>query len=353
MPATSAPDVPDGQRDGLLFGRFQVLELCGRGRHADVFRVRAPPSTEVKALKVLRVPTPELTERLFREGRIQSQLKHPHITQVVEVIHIEDEVGLLLDFVDGPSLDELLGPGRPWRLEEALGIFRQLLSAVAYAHGAGVVHRDLTPANVLVFQAESGDVAVRIIDFGLAKRASEAEWEIDEEITEVGASLGTPGYAAPEQDRDASKADRSADIFSLGALLYELVCGRPAFPSKEGRAAPTAFAPVETIVADCPREIAVAIERALSPDPAARFASCAEFGLAVFGEALDESPPAVRLSIGRRDEAARRYQRHLDKAIRVLDEEFHGTAGERFISVIAILVLLAVAGFALWRLSES
>jgi eukaryotic-like serine/threonine-protein kinase len=352
MPATSAPPAPDGQRDGLLFGRFQVLDLCGRGRHADVFRVRVPPSNVVMALKVLRAPSRELTERLFREGRIQSQLKHPHITQVIEVIHADDEVGLLMDFVDGPSLDELLRPGKPWRLEEALGIFRQLVSAVAYAHGAGVVHRDLTPANVLVFQEPSGDVAVRIIDFGLAKRSSEADWQVDEEITEVGASLGTPGYAAPEQDRDASKADRSADIFSLGAILYELVCGRPAFPRKDGATTPTPFAPVATVVSDCPPAIAEAIARALSPNPAERFATCAEFAFAVFGEVLDESPGAVRLSIGRRDDAARRYQRHLDNAIRVFDEEFKGTTGERFISVVAILVLLGVVLFALWRVAH-
>jgi serine/threonine-protein kinase len=340
----------EGQKDGLLFGRFQVLDQCGRGRYADVFRVRTPPATVVQALKVLRAPSPELTERLFREGRIQSQLKHPHIAQVVEVIYDEDEVGLLLEFVDGPSLEELLRPGKPWSLDEALGVFRQLLSAVAYAHGAGVVHRDLEPSNVLVYQDGNGDVAVRIIDFGFAKRSSEANWDVEDEITEVGASLGTPGYSAPEQESDASKADRSADIFSLGAILYELVCARPAFPRAGGAAAP--FVPVASVVPDCPFEVAAAIDRALSADPAARFTSCAEFSLAVFGEVLDEKPPAVRLSIGRREEAARRYQRHLEKARRVLDEEFHGTAGERFISVVAILVLVGVVVFALWRLAH-
>jgi eukaryotic-like serine/threonine-protein kinase len=344
-------------RSGLLFGRFQVLELAGRGRHAEVFKVRVVPSGEVMALKVLRTATPELSERLFREGQIQSQLMHPHIAEVVEVIHVDDEVGLLMDFIDGPSLEELLRPGKPWKLDEALGIFRQLLSALAYAHNAGVVHRDLTPANILLFEDEQGEMSVRIIDFGLAKRVASTEWEVDEEITHVGESLGTPGYVAPEQHTDASKVDLSADMFSLGAILYELVCGQPAFPRLPNlvdtvqAAMACEFEPVDTIVKDCPFEVVAGIQRALSRDPAARFSGCSEFMLAVFGELLEEAPPAVRLTIGRRDEAAKDY-RYLQDAMRVLDNEFRGTRAERLLAAAAILALLGVVAMAVSKLVE-
>lgn len=354
-----APDMVEPieiTQEGLLFGRFQVLDLAGRGRHADVFMVRQPPSQDVMALKVLRSPTPDLSERLYREGAIQSQLGHPNVAQVHEVIHEGDEVGLLMEYVDGPALEELLKPGQPWRLGEALGLFRQLLAALSYAHKAGVVHRDLTPANVLLYEDERGEMSVKIIDFGFAKRNQGAEdWETDD-ITQVGMSIGTPGYVAPEQHKDASTVEERADVFSLGAILYELVCGRPAFPRLPNlvdtvqAAMACEFDPVDEIVPDCPFQVVAAIERALSRDRHHRFESCDEFSLALYGELLDQAQPAVRLSVGRREEAAEQYLREkLDRAIQVLDEEFQGTRSERVIASISILVMFGVIGLAVWR----
>ena len=200
------------------------------------------------------------------------------------------------------------------------------------AHQAGVVHRDLKPSNVLIFESPpgtsgGGGIQAKIIDFGQAR----AEQATGPRMTVMGAQLGTAGYAAPEQLTDARGAGIPADIFSLGTILYELVCARPAFYQKDNNFAAYRatlegkYAKVDDVVPDCPMHVASAITRALEYDASARFQSCSEFALALYGEELRERPPATpiknpfgahRVTIAARQigPGARRASRTLDRS---------------------------------------
>jgi eukaryotic-like serine/threonine-protein kinase len=289
----------------LLFGRFAVEDRLGKGSAAEVYKVRNVKSNERFALKVLSAEDDETAERTYREGQIQKQLKHPNIARVHEVFLNRRDVGLVMELVDGPSLDEVLLAGHRFTLDEALQFFQQLLSGMESAHKAGVIHRDLKPSNVLIYDSVredqpagtsgGGGIQAKIIDFGQGR----AEQEMGPRMTVMGAQLGTAGYAAPEQLTDARGAGVPADIFSLGTILYELVCGRPAFYQKDNNFAAYRatlegkYARVDDVLPDCPMHVASAITRALEYDPGARFQSCSEFALALYGEQLHERPPAT------------------------------------------------------------
>jgi serine/threonine-protein kinase len=289
----------------LLFGRFAVEDRLGKGSAAEVYKVRNAKSNELFALKVLSAEDDETAERTYREGQIQKQLKHPNIARVHEVFLNRRDVGLLMELIDGPSLEEVLAAGHKFTLEDALQFFQQLLSGMESAHKAGVIHRDLKPSNVLIYDKPAGasgggGIQAKIIDFGQA-RADDVG--AGPRMTVMGAQLGTAGYAAPEQLTDARGAGVPADVFSLGTILYELVCGRPAFYQKDNNFAAYRatlegkYAKVDDVVPDCPMHVASAITRALEYDAEARFQSCSEFALALYGEQLDERPPAAPVKI--------------------------------------------------------
>lgn len=171
------------------------------------------------------MPSAAMERRLVQEGRVQASLRHPNIVTVMDIVAVDDACGLVLEYVDGPSLDRWLETNRP-ELPLALALFADIVRAVEQAHDHGIVHRDLKPANVLLATL-SGQLVAKVADFGLARVFNEGAG------TRTGATMGTLRYMAPEQVRDASTVDERADIFSLGCLLYEIVCGVPPFQSSD------------------------------------------------------------------------------------------------------------------------
>ncbi len=214
LPGPTALLVP-----GAACGNYVVEGLLGQGGTADVYRVRHAALDTWYAMKVPRVGM----DRTWTEGRALSQLVHPHIVSVNDLVDVGGRPGIVMELVEGPTLKEFLGRG-PLPSTEADRIADMLLAAVAHAHRAGWVHRDLKPENVLMKTAHQGAV-VKVADFGLAKLLRAAP----DTRTRTGEMLGTPGYMAPEQIRDARSADERSDVFSLGAILYELLAGQPAF----------------------------------------------------------------------------------------------------------------------------
>lgn len=212
-------DLSAGQ---LVDRRYQVRHLLGVGGMARVYAARDERLGIDVALKVLSLPSPRIRERLVQEGRVQAALKHPNVLSVTDIVEIDGCPGLVMELVQGVSLDVLLArcPPDP---AEAEALARGILAGVQAAHELGLVHRDLKPANVLV--ARVGDTLLpKVADFGLVKLLDDAR-----QATRSGATMGTPRYMAPEQVRDSKTVDQRADVFSLGAVLYELFAGRPAF----------------------------------------------------------------------------------------------------------------------------
>ncbi len=258
--------------------RYEVQVLIGSGGMGSVYKVRHLSLDTLHALKVLMVIQPNLLARIMLEGRIQARLHHPNVVPVTDVLDVGGFPGLLMRYVDGPSLHQLLVEER-LNIPQAASLFRGVVAAVGAAHEVGLVHRDLKPANVLLARERTG-FRPMVADFGLVKVLSDGgEWTADvkgQRITRTGMGLGTPGYMAPEQGRDAARVDARADIYALGAILHYLVLGRPAF---------TAASAVEIIarqrtgalpqMGGCPTAIAEVIRRCLALDPEQRYPDCA------------------------------------------------------------------------------
>lgn len=262
----------------LIAERYAVEQLVGLGGLAEVYRVRHLELGSVHALKLLTWNRKSLTERLLLEGRIQAQLQHPHIVRVTDVVRIDRRVGLLLEFIEGPSLDEFLDHHGALSVPDALGLFAPVLAAVAHAHDAGVLHRDMKPANVLLGRAPGGWVP-KVTDFGLAKVVEEGLGS----NTRTGISMGTPGYMPPEQVRNSASADVRTDVFALGATLYELIAGRKAFQPPDGseiELTATIDRTPEPLTAINPA-VWEAIQRSVSPDREHRFPDVRSFAQAL------------------------------------------------------------------------
>lgn len=210
-------------KPGTVVDRYVIEERIGEGGMAVVYRVRHTTLGSRHALKVLTITSADVVERLVQEGKVQASLQHPNVVSVSDVLEVNGAPGLVMEFIQGPALDHWLYNYTP-TLEEALIIFRGIVAGVGSAHAKGILHRDLKPANILLHVDERG-VHPKVTDFGLAKLTHAT----NQRQTRTGTTMGTPQYMAPEQIRDASTVDRRADLYSLGVILYELVCGEPPY----------------------------------------------------------------------------------------------------------------------------
>jgi len=262
---------------GRVLDRYTVLSLVGRGGMGTVYQVRHNQLGSIHALKVLHWVSRTVRNRLMREGQAQSRLRHPNVVTVTDVVDVDGVPGLIMEHVDGPSLSELLREQR-LPLAEADRLAEGIIRGVDAAHRAGLVHRDLKPANVLLAPGDEGYVP-KVADFGLARFAEPSGSA--PRLTRSDTPMGTPSYMAPEQIRDASSADARSDVFSLGAVLYELVTGRRAFDGLDvvdiyDRIRTGEYTPPARLVADLPDRMRQTIERALEVDPEQRFSNCRE-----------------------------------------------------------------------------
>jgi serine/threonine protein kinase len=197
----------------LLDGRYRLGTLLGRGGMSDVFRaVDEVNSTDV-AIKIVRSPDREYAQRLAQEARALRRFSHPGLVQLFETGVNGDMAYLVMEFVDGPSLDQVLRQG-PLSTAETASIGASLADALAYAHAQGVVHRDVKPANILI----GADGLARLTDFGIARLVDTST------LTLTGTMLGTATYMAPEQLENHAVGP-SADVWSLGIVLLECLTG--------------------------------------------------------------------------------------------------------------------------------
>lgn len=291
---------------GDVLDRYRVEEVIGNGGMAVVYRVTHLRLKSEHALKVLTIDSAAIKRRLLQEGQAQARLRHPNIVSVTDVIDVRGTPGLIMELVEGPTLEEQQRRS-PLTLQDVDAIATGILAGVAEAHAQGLIHRDLKPSNVMLARTSSGLVP-KICDFGLVKVLEE-----DRSLsrTKAGVTMGTPRYMSPEQIRDAKNVDERADVFSLGALLYEMVTQTQAFPGEDPIALFKAidsgsFVPPRELVADLPVRMEDAIVGALANDREDRIASVASLMATWTGQqpAASAGVDATAAAVGRRASVA-------------------------------------------------
>ena len=262
---------------GDILGDYQVTGVLGRGGMGKVFRVRSLLTGREEAMKVVLPDLdddPNLADRFLREIKVHASLQHPNIAALYTALRIDDRLVMILELVEGVSLEEMLRRGRV-EVTAAVHYVGQVLEALAFAHERGVIHRDIKPANILI----AADGAVKLTDFGIAKSIGV------QRLTGTGLAVGTIAYMSPEQIR-AGQADARSDIYSVGLTCYEAVTGRRpiqgdtehALMNAQLSVIPPNPAMVNPLV---PPAIAAAIMQALAKDPAERFQTALEFQAAL------------------------------------------------------------------------
>ena len=256
---------------GQRVKHFEIIEEAGRGGMGIVFKARDTRLDRIVALKFLpyHVSQSKITSsRLLQEAKATSALNHPNILTVYDIDEAEGRVFIATEFVEGSTLRELL-TRRELTNERALHLMLQMAEALRVAHARGVVHRDIKPENIMV----TPEFRVKVMDFGLAITP-----HTDDSLARPGMIMGTTQYMAPEQV-EGGTVDPRSDIFSLGIVFYEMLCGRTPFEAEFDAAALYAIVNVEPVPIDevnpsVPPQLARLVHKCLAKSPAARYQSC-------------------------------------------------------------------------------
>jgi serine/threonine protein kinase len=269
----------------LLGGTYRIVRRIGSGGMGEVYEATHARLAHRYAVKFLHPGMrdhPEALPRFMREAQVTSRLRHPGIVSVVDFNTLPDGVAyLVMEYLEGEPLGKVLERSGPLPLPRVVDITDQLSSALTAAHLEGVIHRDMHPQNVFVMPATGGQgERVKILDFGISKIAS-----MSQKITGMAAVLGTPQYMSPEQaEGKIDQLDAASDQFSLAAIVYEMLTGRPAFSgetlaSVAYQVVHAAAAPIRQFRPELPGELDQVLARALAKDQKARFPSVSEFAL--------------------------------------------------------------------------
>jgi hypothetical protein len=273
-----------GRLTQALSDRYRIEKELGAGGMATVYLAEDLRHARRVAVKVVRSDLSAMlgADRFLNEIRVTANLQHPHILPLFDSGEADGLLFYVMPYVEGESLGERIAREKQLPVEEAVRITREVASALDYAHRHGVIHRDVKPANVLL-----QDGTVLVADFGIALAVSNAGGA---RLTETGLSLGTPFYMSPEQATGDRQLDARSDVYSLGAMLYEMLTGDPPHTGS------TAQAVIAAVLTEQPRDVAArrprvaphvaeAVHRALEKMPADRFPTAAEFARALEGPA--------------------------------------------------------------------
>jgi serine/threonine-protein kinase len=268
-----------GKYKGFQIGSYLILDQLGTGGMGQVYLAEHASMRRLVALKVLPVFAADdvvARERFLREARAAATLDHPNIVRVFDLCQEGRLLYLVMEYVEGVSLQALVARVGPLEVSAACHYARQVLYGLQHAHDLGFVHRDIKPANLLLDRAG----VVKILDLGLVRSQADAAAGLTRQLDNR-SILGTADYVAPEQAVDSSAVDIRADLYSLGATLYFLLAGRPLFP--EGRTAQKLVwqqikdpIPVTRFRPEVPPELGEVVHTLLQKRPADRFQTPAE-----------------------------------------------------------------------------
>lgn len=300
-----------------MMGRYEITERIAQGGMAEIYKARSLGADGFAKTVVIKRILPEYTQdadfvaMFVHEAKLATQLDHPNIVQVFDLGKVGDEYFITMEYVDGPNLHAAAVRAfknglRPFPLRECLFVVAEACNGLDYAHRKtghdgqplGIIHRDISPPNILV----SFDGSVKVADFGVAKARDQGV------RTRTGVLKGKFGYMSPEQASGAA-IDRRSDVFSLGVVLWELLAGKRLFKG------PTPLQTVERVIRceipllcsytpDMPPEVDAIVQKALAKDSAQRYQDCGEFA-----EAINEYLFAAALKVSARDLSA--FLRHL------------------------------------------
>lgn len=284
-----------GKSRGFTLGTYRILEPIGRGGMASVFLCEHVSMRRRAAIKVLPSKSAqhvELVKRFYREARAAAALDHPNIVRTFDVDHHENVHFLVMEYVEGTQLQEVVGDEGPLDVTRAAGLIRQAALGLNHAHANSMVHRDIKPSNLIVDR----NGTLKILDMGLARIFDESE-----EVLTKGV-LGTPDYIAPEQIKDSHQIDHRADIYSLGSTFYFTLTGSQPFP--EGTIAqklvwhqtrpPKA---IRFLRPEVPEGLAAIVDKMMAKAPDQRYQTAAEVADALApwanpqGSAPAQAPP--------------------------------------------------------------
>jgi serine/threonine protein kinase len=273
-------------------GQYQILEELGRGGMAVVYKAYHPALERYVAIKLLPRELTfdrEFVKRFLREARSAAKLNHPHIVTIHDVGQAEGNHFIVMEYIDGPSLTDLLQRQGRIPPQRAARIVSQVASALDYAHRQGFVHRDVKPGNILLGAGQTA----KLTDFGIVKAAEGSR------LTQTGTLLGTPAYMSPQQARGIHITYRT-DIYSLGVVAYEMLAGRVPF-NGETMAVLHAHAYDPPDLSILPRRLQHVVRKALEKDPRKRFKSAGAFARSLTRAASQASaaggrPPARAIS---------------------------------------------------------
>ncbi len=278
--------------NAALAGRYALAHELGSGGMATVYLADDLKHHRPVAVKVLR---PELAsvlgpERFLREVEIAARLNHPHILALYDSGEADGFLFYVMPYVKGESLRHRLEREQQLPIDEALGITRQIASALDHAHAQDVIHRDVKPENILLYEGEA-----MVADFGIALATSAAAGE---RLTQTGLAVGTPEYMSPEQSVGERALDARSDVYSLACVLYEILAGEPPYTGRTAQAviAKRLTDPVPAVRrlrTTVPAAVEQALMKALAKTPADRFASTGAFAEALTAPAPVRSPPSV------------------------------------------------------------
>ena len=281
-----------GKYKGFQLGSYLILDQIGTGGMGQVYLAEHARMRRLVALKVLPVFSSDdmvARERFFREARAAGTLDHPNVVRVFDLCQEGKLLYLVMEYVEGVSLQAVVGRFGPLPVESACHYARQVAFGLQHAHELGFVHRDIKPANLLLDRLG----VVKILDLGLVRSEADRDVGLTKQLDNK--ILGTADYVAPEQAVNSSDVDIRADLYSLGATLYFLLTGRTLFP--EGRTAQKLVwqqikdpIPVQRLRPEVSSELAVVVNRLLRKQPEERYSTPAEVFEALEPFVPDEVP---------------------------------------------------------------
>lgn len=286
---------------GRLLSHYELLEEIGKGGMGVVYRARDTRLDRIVAIKLLppeKMSDPERKRRFVQEAKAASALNHPNIVTIHEIDALDGVDFIVMEYVEGAPLDRLI-PEQGLQFEQVVGYALQIADALAAAHAAGIVHRDIKPGNIVV----TNGGRVKVLDFGLAKLVERGGGEdttiTAEAQTRAGAIVGTVAYASPEQI-EGKPVDARTDVFSFGAVVYEMLTGRRPFHGESQLSTMAAIlrdTPQPAVAArrGVPAEIGRVVEKCLKKDREARYSSGAALrdDLAAIQERVAAKPSGV------------------------------------------------------------